>query len=56
MEASEVTKNSCAMLHPKLLQLVKQCLLNDSLTTQGCIMEVKSPRSRFECQKIEVAL
>jgi len=46
METSETTKNSCAMLHPKLLLLVKQCLLSDSINAQGNVLEVKWPKSR----------
>ena len=47
MEASETTKNSCAMLHPRIVMLVKQCLLSDSINTQGNILEVKWPKSRY---------
>ena len=47
METSETTKNSCAMLHPRLLPLVNQCLHSDSINTQGNIIEIKWPKSRY---------
>ena len=40
------TKNSCAVLHPALLPLVERCLLNDSLNSQGGMLEIKKPKSR----------
>ncbi len=40
------TKNSCAVVHPKILPFLEKCLLKDSLNNQGGILEIKKPRSR----------
>lgn len=45
--ANTETRNSCAMIHPALLPFVKECLLNDALNTQGGVLEIKRPRTRF---------
>lgn len=45
-EANMETKNSCAVIHPRLRPLLERCLLNDSLNKQGGILEIKKPRSR----------
>lgn len=44
---SSDTRNACAMIHPGLIPFVEQCLSNPTLNTQGGILEVSKPKSRW---------
>ena len=49
---SLVTKDSCCRIHPVLLPFLEQCLLSQDLNSQGGVLEIKRPKSRFRSQTI----